>query len=381
MNDRLLVATRKGLFVLHTDGKGGWTLGDPHFVGEPVSMVLHDPRDGSLYAALNLGHFGVKLHRQRAGAANWEECAVPVYPPQPANEPLADGSANTGEDDQDTDPSGPPLAWTLHQIWSLETGGPDEPGVLWAGTIPGGLFRSDDGGDSWALNRALWDRPERREWAGGGYDWPGIHSVLVDPRDSRHVTLGVSSGGVWQTFDSGASWHLTAEGMEADYMPPERRGEGNVQDPHRVVQCPANPDVLWTQHHCGIFRSTNGAARWQRIEAQPSSFGFAVAVHPGEPDTAWFVPAAKDQYRIPVSGQFVVTRTRDGGRTFERFANGLPPAPAYDLVYRHGLAIDDSGTRLAMGSTTGALWTSDNGGEHWHLISAHLPPVYCVRFG
>ncbi|CAB3696907.1 WD40/YVTN/BNR-like repeat-containing protein [Paraburkholderia rhynchosiae] len=387
MSDRLLVATRKGLFVLQAGGDGGWTLGEPYFVGEPVSMVLPDARDGSLYAALNLGHFGVKLHRRRAGATDWEECAVPVYPPQPADETRTGHGANasvTGEADARVDNAAAPgpliPAWTLQQIWSLETGGLDEPGVLWAGTIPGGLFRSDNGGDTWVLNRALWDRPERSEWFGGGYDAPGIHSVMVDPRDSRHLTIGVSCGGVWQTDDGGAMWRVSAEGMEADYMPPERRGDANVQDPHRVVQCPASPDALWTQHHCAIFRSTDGAAHWQRIEAQPSSFGFAVAVHPREPDTAWFVPAVKDQCRIPVDGQLVVTRTRDGGRTFERFSNGLPPAPAYDLVYRHALAVDESGMRLAMGSTTGALWTSDDGGENWQLVSAHLPPVYCVRF-
>lgn len=380
MSDRLLVATRKGLFVLQSNGENGWTLGEPYFVGEPVSMVLPDPRDGSLYAALNLGHFGVKLHRRRPGMADWEECAVPVYPPHPADETRTGDGANASADNASAAAPSPP-PWTLQQIWSLETGGVDEPGVLWAGTIPGGLFRSDDGGDTWVLNRALWDRPECREWFGGGYDAPGIHSVMIDPRDSRHVTIGVSCGGVWQTVDGGATWRVSAEGMEADYMPPERRGDANVQDPHRVVQCAANPDVLWTQHHCAIFRSTDGAAHWQRIEAQPSSFGFAVAVHPREPDTAWFVPAVKDQCRIPVDGRFVVTRTRDGGRTFEHFSNGLPPAPAYDLVYRHGLAVDDSGTRLAMGSTTGALWTSDDGGESWHLISTHLPPVYCVRFG
>jgi len=371
MSQRLLVGTRKGLFVLHADGNGDWHMAEPHFLGDPVSMVLPDPRDGTLYAALNLGHFGVKLHRQRGGSAEWEECAVPVYPPQPADMAVTDGAATAGS---------PTIPWSLQQIWSLEPGGPDQPGVLWAGTIPGGLFRSDDGGDTWVLNRALWDREERLEWAGGGYDAPGIHSVLVDPRDSQHVTVGVSSGGVWQSADGGATWRLTAEGMEADYMPPERRGDGNAQDPHRVMQCQANPDVVWTQHHCGIFRSTDGAARWHRIHAQPSSFGFAVAVHPHEPDTAWFVPAVKDQYRVPVDGKLVVTRTRDGGRSFEQFSNGLPPAPAYDLVYRHGLAIDESGTRLAMGSTTGGLWSSDDSGENWRLISAHLPPVYCVRF-
>jgi photosystem II stability/assembly factor-like uncharacterized protein len=169
--------------------------------------------------------------------------------------------------------------------------------------------------------------------------------------------------------------------MKADYMPPERSEDPNVQDPHCVVQCAAQPDTLWTQHHCGIFRSTDGGVHWQRVEAEPSSFGFAVAVHPKHADTAWFVPAVKDACRIPVDGRFVVTRTRDAGRTFDQLSQGLPPAPAYDLVYRHGLAVDDTGTRLAMGSTTGGLWTSADAGDSWHQVSAHLPPIYCVRFG
>lgn len=368
MSDRLLVATRKGLFEFPW-GSGPLNVrsGITHFLGEPVSMTLADPRGGTLYAALNLGHFGVKLHRSRATTREWEECAVPAYPSQ-RDEPATNDAAAPG-------------SWTLEQLWVLEPGGTDEPGTLWAGTIPGGLFRSDDGGDSWTLNRALWDKPERAEWAGGGYDHAGIHSVVVDPRDSRHVTVGVSCGGVWQTRDGGASWQLSARGMEADYMPPERRDDGNVQDPHRIVQCEAAPDTLWSQHHCAIFRSTDAAERWQRIEAKPSSFGFAVAAHPRDPLTAWFVPAVKDACRVPVDAQFVVTRTNDGGQTFASFCAGLPTPPAYDLVYRHGLAIDATGTRLAMGSTTGGLWTSEDSGEHWQQASAHLPPIYCVRFG
>jgi len=365
--DRLIVGTRKGLFVFAADGDGPrrWKLAAHHFIGEPISTALVDARDGTLYAALNLGHFGVKLHRLRAGEAAWEPCAAPVYPPQPETDDAL---------------SGEPL-WSLEQIWTLEPGGADEPGALWAGTIPGGLFRSDDGGGHWTLNRALWDRPERRAWAGGGYDHAGIHSVAVDPRDSAHVTVGVSTGGVWQTADGGATWRATTQGMHADYMPPERSDEPTAQHPHRVAHCKAAPDVLWTQHHCAIFRSADGGEHWSRIDAQPSSFGFALAVHPRDPDRAWFVPAVKDACRIPVDARFVVTRTRDGGRSFECLSAGLPAPPAYDLVYRHGLAVDATGERLAMGSTTGGLWTSDDAGDSWHEISAHLPPVYHVSFG
>ncbi|ENB5868819.1 TPA: WD40/YVTN/BNR-like repeat-containing protein, partial [Pseudomonas aeruginosa] len=223
-------------------------------------------------------------------------------------------------------------------------------------------------------------RPERAQWFGGGYDHPGIHSICVDPRDSRHLTVAVSCGGVWQSHDDGRSWTCTTRGMRADYMPPEQSEEAAIQDPHRLVQCQARPEFLWVQHHNGIFRSRDGGLHWQGVVAEPSSFGFAVAVHPRQPDTAWFVPATKDECRIPRDARFVVTRTRDGGHSFETLERGLPDGPAYDLVYRHGLDIDPSGERLAMGSTTGGLWLSENGGEDWRQLSANLPPIYCVRF-
>jgi photosystem II stability/assembly factor-like uncharacterized protein len=364
MSDHILVATRKGLFGVERKRRK-WRLGEPWFLGDPVTAVLPDARDGSIYAALNLGHFGVKLRRSRDRAKTWHEHPAPSYPPQPEGDPVEAGG----------------VPWKLEQVWSLEAGGSDEPGVIWAGTIPGGLFRSTDGGDSWALVHALWTRPERKEWAGGGYDHPGIHSICVDPRDSRRVTVAVSTGGVWATEDAGESWSCRASGMRAEYMPPERAGDPNVQDVHCMVQCRAKPAALWVQHHNGIFRSTDYCASWQEITGvKPSAFGFAVAVHPDEPDTAWFVPAVKDERRVPVDGTFAVTRTRDGGKTFEVLTQGLPPQRAYDLVYRHGLDVDASGDRLVMGSTTGGLWISENQGDTWVCIRERLPPINCVRF-
>jgi photosystem II stability/assembly factor-like uncharacterized protein len=147
------------------------------------------------------------------------------------------------------------------------------------------------------------------------------------------------------------------------------------------VQCPKNPDTLWAQHHNGIFRSTDGASSWHEVPGIPlSKFGFAVAVHPNDPDTAWFVPAVKDERRVPVDGALCVTRTRDGGRSFQTLRKGLPQEHAYDLVYRHGLALDASGNLLAMGSTTGGLWVSEDQGDSWRCLSTHLPPIYAVRF-
>ncbi|MCF7221218.1 WD40/YVTN/BNR-like repeat-containing protein [Marilutibacter chinensis] len=367
MSDTLLVSTRKGLFILERGGGASWRIARTAFLGDNVTLTATDPRDGSWYAALNLGHFGTKLHRSGDRGRSWEECAVPAY---------AEGQmAHTGD-------GKPPTAATLKLLWSLVPGGADEPGRLWAGTIPGGLFRSDDAGRSWQLTESLWQYPGRGDWFGGGYDWPGIHSICVDPRDPRCLRVAVSTGGVWQSDDGGESWRQCAGGMRAEYMPPEQSREAGVQDVHRMVQCRSAPDSLWVQHHNGVFRSTGGGDNdWQEVTGvPPSAFGFAVAVHPDEPDTAWFVPAVKDEKRYPVDGRLVVARTRDGGRTFDVLSDGLPETPAYDLVYRHGLAIDGSGERLAFGSTTGGVWSSDDRGDRWTPLEARLPPVHAVEF-
>ena len=358
-SDNAWVATRKGLFELQRRAGGGWEIGRTSFLGEPVSMLLPPPPGGGrLFAALNLGHFGTKLQGSDDGGATWTELAVPAYPEQPEGAP------------------GP--AWKLQQIWALER---DGRGTLWAGTLPGGLFRSDDQGASWRLVEGLWQRPERLDWAGGGYDVPGIHSICPHPTQPAETLVGVSCGGAWRSQDDGASWALRARGMRACYMPPELQGEENSQDAHRIQRCTAVPEVLWCQHHCGIWRSADNGASWQELQAQPSSFGFAVAAHPHDPQTAWFVPAIKDEKRVPVDAALCVTRTRDGGRSFEVLRAGLPQQHCYELVYRHGLAVDDSGSRLLMGSTTGGLWSSDDGGDHWMEVARGLPPIYALRFG
>lgn len=367
MSPTLWLGTRKGLFKVQREGKR-WDISEAHFLADNVSMLLRDSRDGALHVALDHGHFGAKVHVSRDGGATWQESGVPAYPPKP-------------EEEEDKDMWGKPLEWKLRRVWALETGGADQPGRLWCGTLPGGLFRSDDSGATWQLIESLWRHPKRKEWFGGGADYPGIHSVCVDPRDSRNVHVGVSCGGVWYTPDDGENWEPRATGMWAAYMPPEKKDDPNIQDPHRVVRCPAAPDYLWAQHHNGVFRSKDAGLSWQEVtEVPPSVFGFAIVVHPRDPETAWLVPAIKDEKRIPVDGKFVVARTRDGGRSFDVLREGLPQKHAYDIVFRHGMDIDHTGQVLAVGSTTGSCWITEDQGDTWHCISQHLPPIYCVRF-
>jgi photosystem II stability/assembly factor-like uncharacterized protein len=267
------------------------------------------------------------------------------------------------------------------QYWTLETGGPQHPDRLWMGAIPAGLFRSDDRGATWQLLDALWNVPQREKWFGGGYDDAGIHSVSPDPRDANRTVIAISCGGVWDTTDDGKSWTVRGKGLIAGYMPPEQQAVPEIQDPHRLVRCPSAPDTMWVQHHSGVFRSDDAGVTFMQIRPPGDDFGFAVAVHPSDGKTAWLVPALKDELRVPRDGAMYVHRTKDGGATWQALREGLPQQDAFDLVYRHGLDVDESGNRLAMGSTTGALWVSDDGGQAWQLVNAHLPPIYAVRFG
>ena len=356
MDHRAWVATRKGLFELQRQGQG-WRIARSSFLGEPVTLLLPPDAQGRMLAALNLGHFGVKVHASDDAGATWREVNTPSYPEQPK------------------DATGP--EWKLVQIWALEAAG----GRIWAGTLPGGLFSSSDFGGSWQLNQPLWQQPGRLGWFGGGYPCPGIHSICPHPKRPDELLLGISCGGVWHSADAGEHWALRAVGMRADYMPPEQAYDPNTQDPHLVARCTAVPDVLWCQHHNGIWRSTDNGLQWHELKAPVSSFGFTVAAHPHDPLTAWFVPAEADQRRVPVDAALVVNRTRDGGATFETLRQGLPQQDCYDLVYRHGLAVSADGRSLLMGSTTGGLWASFDGGDRWSTVSLNLPPIAAVRMG
>ncbi len=359
---QLFIASRKGLLVLCPDTG---SIEAHHFAGEPVSQFLCDQRDGRWYACLNLGHFGAKLHCSQDAGMTWQEISCPAFPPKPTEGFWAG----------DTTP------WSVSHIWALEPGLASEPGVLWAGCMPAGLFRSDDYGHSWQLIESLWFDERRKEWMGGGNDNPGMHSILVDPRDAKHITVAISCGGIWTSFDSGATWLLIGQGQRANFLPGQFSDEPNAQDPHRLVANHQNPDVHWIAHHCGIFVSHDASKQYRLLkDTAEAGFGFAVAVDPHDANTAWFVPATADTHRYPADLALSVMRTTDGGHSFQHYREGLPQAGCFDLIYRHALTVDDSGHLLAMASTTGNLWISHNRGEAWQQLHCNLPPVAAVKF-
>ncbi|HTL51748.1 MAG TPA: exo-alpha-sialidase [Planctomycetota bacterium] len=372
MSNQFFAATRKGLF-LYERKKSGWEIVRSAFLGDPVNIVLPVTRQGKLkavFAAVGHEQWGTKMHRSLDGGKTFKEIGTPEYPKPPKGTKLVRDPMRNKD-----------IEWKLQGVWALEAGHPKQPQRLWCGTLPGGLFTSDDFGKSWKLNRVLWDRPERAKWFGGGKDTAGIHSICVDPRRPGAVTLALSCGGVWNTIDDGKTWSLDGMGIRNAYMPPGQEYDQTSQDVHRLVRCPVAPDRLWAQHHNGIFVTSDNSKSYIEIKnAKPSEFGFAVAVHPKEPDTAWFVPGIKDVQRFPVNAKLAVSRTRDGGKTFEVLTKGLPQKHAYDVVYRHALDVDNTGNMLAFGSTTGNLYVTENGGDRWQNLSTNLPPVYQIYF-
>lgn len=355
---KLLLGTRKGL-VVYKEAPDGWKFDLLAFRGLPVSLTMVDDSTNTWWACLDHGHWGCKLHRSVDEGKTWSELMSPKFP--------------EGEEIKD----GVPAA--VKYLWAMSNGGADNPGKLWLGTEPGGLFKSDDDGASFDLNRGLWDQPSRKEqWFGGGRDYAGIHSILVDPRDNDHMYVGISVAGVFETVDGGKSWEPRNKGLKADFLPDPDSEVG--QDPHLLVSCTANPDVLWQQNHCGIFRSVDGAKNWEEVSQPdgPANFGFAVAVDNDTPDTAWVVPAVKDEMRVPIDNALCVCRTEDGGKTWKDFRQGLPQEHCFDIVYRHALVYDTD--TVAFGTTTGNLYLSRDRGENWKPLSHNLATVYSVEF-
>ncbi|MEO0461037.1 MAG: hypothetical protein AAF219_09340 [Myxococcota bacterium] len=385
MSRRLLVGTRKGTFIVEKLN-GGWCPRLLGHAGQGVNFVTCHPPSGTLWAALGHGHWGAKLSRSTDDGATWEDAAQIKYPkwarylapPDPGSEEEGTGAVTVKEA-------------TLLKLWMIAFGGDD----IYVGTIPGGLFISRDGGDNFELNRPLWDHDSRggdvsssmgsgkTAWFGtpaaadSGEFAPGLHSIVVDPRDPKRVLVAVSTAGVLETTDAGETWCGRNTGMLNDYLPNPEAEWGH--DAHYVDVCLGAPDHVWQQNHSGVFYSADGAQTWKRVsnEAAGVHFGFPVAVHDTDGQTAWVVPGKADDARMTIDGGLFVARTRDGGESWDQLRNGLPQENAYDVVYRH--ALSQHGGVLGFGSTTGNLYLSEDEGDSWHTVANNLPPVYSVR--
>jgi photosystem II stability/assembly factor-like uncharacterized protein len=358
MSDQIALSTRKGLLLLNRT-EAGWQIEAEHFLGSRVSLTGRDPRTQMLIACLDDGHFGCKIRRSTDNGGTWLDDSAPKYPEGTEVKPGVPAS--------------------LKYLWALGFGHADQPGRMYVGTQPGGLFISDDSGASWTLCESLWNEPTRMEgWFGGGRDDPAIHSILVDPRDSQRIAVGISCAGMFLSEDGGATWKPKNKGLKADFLPSPDTEVGH--DPHLLVACENDPDKLWQQNHCGIFRSTDSGENWTDVSDAngPAGFGFCVVVDPHDGDTAWVVPAESDQVRVAVNRRLCVCRTTDGGQNWQTLTQGLPDKDCYDFAYRHSL--DQSGDMLALGTVSGSFYWSEDRGETWQTFGKDLPQIYAVKF-
>ena len=365
----LLVATRKGAWIYRTDGaRQSWQVDGPHSLGHIINHMVLDPRDGrTLLASASTGHLGPTLFRSTDLGKNWQEVAKP-----PAFAPSCNDLPSRSVD---------------HTFW-LTPGPPSEPGVWYAGTSPQGLFRSDDGGQTWEPFSMINDDPQFRHWFGtyqdGTPDGPMLHSIIVDPRDPRHLYFSMSGGGIHESLDGGRNFTPLVEGMDiVDGFDP---GEIAFHDPHCVRLCPSNPDRLYQQNHCGIYRLDRPGRRWTRIgRNMPEDIGdvgFPVVVHPRDDQTVWVFPMdGTDVWpRTSPGGRPAVYATHNGGETWERMANGLPAEQAWWTVKRQAMCADaEASIGLYFGTTSGELWQGRDEGRHWSCIARHLPEIYAVE--
>jgi len=394
MSDMILLGTRKGTVIIDRTN-GQWRPRPIAHAGIPVCYAVRDPRDGTMWSSLDHGHWGPKLSRSRDDGKTWVDITSLKYPkgaryivkylPTPDFNPDAPSSMPEYADA------------SVFKIWNIAFGNASQPNRLYAGTIPGGLFVSDDGGDTWELNRPLWNHESRggdlfsgdaktaNLWHGTpasidyGVFEPGIHSIVVNPQNAKHLYVAVSTAGIIETTDGGLTWNSRNRGMTNDYVPdPESEWS---HDPHFVTNCPNQPNHLWQQNHFGIFYSEDSAKHWKKVSNPEMGvhFGFPIATDKNDGLTAWVVPARADSERMTLDGGLFVARTMDGGQTWQTFRNGLPQENTYDIVFRHGL--DASGDYLCFGSTSGNAYLSEDRGETWQCLGNNFPPIYSVRFG
>jgi hypothetical protein len=365
----LLVATRKGAWLYRGDAaRRTWRVDGPHFLGHIISHVVLDPRDRrTLLAAAKTGHLGPTIFRSTDLGRTWKEAARPP----------AFAKAPEGEKGRVVD----------HTFW-LTPCHANEPNAWYAGTSPQGLFRTDDGGVTWAPFSSVNDDPEYRAWMGtvqdGTPDGPKLHSIIVDPRNPAHLYMAMSGGGVHETLDSGRTWKPMVQGLSVV----DGFDAANVafHDPHCVRMCPTDPDRLYQQNHCGIYRLDRPSKAWARIgKTMPKrmgDIGFPMVVHPRDADAAWVFPmdGATVWPRISIGGVPCAYGTRDGGTSWRRLDAGLPRRQAWWTVKRQAMTADaHAPVGLYFGTTSGELWGSRDEGKRWNLIARHLPEIYAVE--
>jgi hypothetical protein len=366
----LMVATRKGAWLFHGDARRkAWVADGPHFLGHNISHVQLDPRDGrTLLAAAKTGHLGPTIFRSTDFGRIWKEARQP-----PAFAKPADG--------------GPPARSVDHTFW-LTPGHASERDSWYAGTSPQGLFRSEDGGVSWTPLPSVNDDPQFREWMGsvqdGTPDGPKLHSVIVDPRDPSHLYFAMSGGGVHESRDAGQRWSTLIDGMEV--VEGFDAATVTFHDPHCVRLCPSNPDRLYQQNHCGIYRLDRPGSTWQRIgrkmPKRVGDIGFPMVVHPRDADTAWVFPMDGTAVwpRTSPDGRPAAYVTRNGGRTWQRLDQGLPETQAWWTLKRQAMTVDtQAAPALYVGTTSGELWIGRDEGARWSNIARHLPEIYAVE--
>ena len=364
-NTTLLVATRKGLWSLIADAsRRQWKLVGPQFLGNIVHHAMLDPRDGkTLLAAARTGHLGPTIFRSTDRGRTWKEASAP-----PAFEP---GSGRTVD----------------HTFW-LTPAHASEPGAWYAGTSPQGLFRSTDGGATWTGVAGFNNHPRRKEWCGGDQDGtpdgPKLHSILVDPRDARHMYIAMSSGGIFESVDAGGDWRPLNRGVRADFLPNPDPEFGH--DPHCLRLHPLAPDRLYHQNHCGIYRLDRPAERWSEIGVSMpksvGSIGLPIVLHPRDPDTLWVFPmdGTKVWPRVSPGGKPAAYRSVNGGKTWQRQATGLPKAQTWWTVKRQAMTADQAASvGVYFGTTSGEVWGSRDEGRTWKCLAAHLPEIYAVE--
>lgn len=372
----LYIATTKGVFFLSTTtARKKWTLEGPHFLGSKIHDIQLDPRDGqTLLLTAAGGHLGPTIYASKNRGKNWTEAK---HPPQ---------FEKTSKKSKAFE-----IRTVKHNFW-LSPGHASEPGVWYAGTSPQGLFRSEDAGATWESVKGFNFHPLWEKWTNFGEDGTPdgskLHSIRIDPRDPKHMYLSMSGGGTFESTDQGKEWHPLNKGVLTDFIPGPTPEYG--QDPHNMIIHPANPDILYQQNHCGIYRlDRSQGVEWTRIGTQmPKSIGdigFPMVGHPKDEKTVWVFPMDGTQVwpRVSPQGKPAVYRTQNSGKTWKRLDRGLPKEHAWFTVKRQCMTCDydEKSPGIYFGTTSGELWGSIDEGETWNCLVAHLPQIYSVSTG